>query len=251
MAPLAPSLSGGISFAGVSRSRLMVRRLGRRLGCSLGDAHRFRPLEPRRKPTLHQRQGGFGRAQGSPPLPFISSGEDDLCLLRQLHGGVLPPQGGGHEVSVPQLSGTGDPPLGRIPLHSPGSSVHPGVSECSRGHSVAPSPTARYRVVPQSGGLSIFESSVAAPSRLVCYLRESPMLDLFLSLPGSAGCRHGRVPPALGRSSSLRFSSVVHHSQGAGEAQGISGNGAHLGGFRIGLSGPGFQTSFTCRWPLR
>ena len=88
---------------------------------------------------------------------------------------------------------------------------------------VASSPTAPYRVVPQSGGLSILRSSVAGPSRLVCYLRKSPMLDLFLSLPGSDGCRHGRVPPTMGRSSSLRVSSLVYHSQGAGEAPGISG----------------------------
>ena len=107
VAPLTPSLSGGVSSAGVSRFGLMVRRLGRRSGCSLGDAHHFRPLESRRKPTLHQRQGASGRAQGSPPLPVISSGEDHLCLLRQLHGGVLPPQVGRHEVSIPQLSGSG------------------------------------------------------------------------------------------------------------------------------------------------
>ena len=127
--------------------------------------------------------------------------------------------------------------MGGISLRSPGSPVHSRFSECSRGHSVAPSPTTPYRVAPQSGGLSIFKSSVAGPNRLVCYLRESPMLDLFLSLPGSASSRHGCVPPSLGRSSSLRVSSVVHHSQGSGEAQGISGNRAHLGGSVLASAG--------------
>ena len=226
VAPLAPSLSGGVSSAGVSRSELLVRRLGRRLGCSLGDAHRFRPLESRRKPTLHQRlavRRGLLHFQSSLVGKTISVFYDNSTEVSYLRkeGGTRSPF---------LNSGTGDLPLGGIPLHSPGSPVHPGVSECSRGHSAAPSPTAPYRVVPQSGGLSIFELSVAGPSRLVCYLRESPMLDLFLSLPGSASCRHGRVPPALGWSSSLRFSSVVHHSQGSGEAQGILGNGTHLGG---------------------
>ena len=56
------------------------------------------------------------------------------------------------------------------------------------------------------------------------------MLDLFLSLPRSSGGGHGCVPPVLGRSPGLRVSSVVHHSLGSGEAQGISGNRAHLGG---------------------
>ena len=56
------------------------------------------------------------------------------------------------------------------------------------------------------------------------------MLDLFLSLPGSSSSRNGRIPPVLGGSSSIRVSTVVHHSQGSGKAQGISGCGAHLGG---------------------
>ena len=56
------------------------------------------------------------------------------------------------------------------------------------------------------------------------------MLDLFLSLPGSSSSRHGCVPPVLGGPSSLHVSTVVHHSQGSGKAQGISGCRAHLGG---------------------
>ena len=87
--------------------------------------------------------------------------------------------------------------------------------------SISPSPAPTYRVPPQSGGLSIYKSSVAGPNRLVCNLRESPMLDLFLSLLGSDGSGHGRVPSTLGRSSGLRVSSLVHHSQSSGETQGI------------------------------
>ena len=56
------------------------------------------------------------------------------------------------------------------------------------------------------------------------------MLHLSLSLPGSDGSRHGRVPSTLGRSSGLRVSSLVHHSQSSGETPGISGDRAHLGG---------------------
>ena len=56
------------------------------------------------------------------------------------------------------------------------------------------------------------------------------MLDLFLTLPGSVGSGHGLVPSTLGRSSGLRVSSLVHHSQSSGEAPGTSGDRAHLGG---------------------
>ena len=230
VAALAPPLTGGVSPSSVYRPGLLVRLLGRRLGGSPGSYHRFRPLESRGKSAFHQRKGTSGCVQRSLPLPVISSGEDSLCLLRQQHSRCLPPQGGRQEVSLSEFSGSGDSPLVGVPLRSPGSPVHPGVSECSSGHSVPPSPAASYRVVPQSGGLSVFTSSVAGPNRLVCYLRESPMLDLFLSLPGSSSSGYGRIPPVLERSSGLRVSSVVHHSQGSGEAQGISGNRAHLGG---------------------
>ena len=225
-----PSVVGRVSSAGVSGSGLLVRRLGRRLGSSLGLAHRFRPLEPRRTSSLHQRQGTSSSSQGSPALPVISSGEDHFGVLRQQHSGVLPPQGRRHEVPLPQFSGTGDSPLGRVPLHPPDSPVHPGVSQCAGGLSISPSPATTYRVVPQSGGLSIYKLSVAGPNRLICNLRKSPMLHLFLSLPGSDGSGHGCVPSTLGRSSGLRISSLVHHSQSSGETPGFSGDGAHLGG---------------------
>ena len=63
-----------------------------------------------------------------------------------------------------------------------------------------------------------------------CHLRESPLLHLFLSLPGPSSGRHGHVSPILGRSPGLRLPSVVHHSQSSCEASGISRNGANLGG---------------------
>ena len=95
---------------------------------------------------------------------------------------------------------------------------------------MSPSPATTYRAVPQSGGFSIYKTSVAGPNRLVCNLRKSPMLHLFLSLPGSDGSGHGHVPSTLGRSSSLCVSSLVHHSQSSGETLGISGDRAHFGG---------------------
>ena len=60
-------------------------------------------LEPCRSSAVHQCQGTSGRPPWSPPLPVISSGEDGVGLLRQQHGGRLPSQGRGHQVSVPQL----------------------------------------------------------------------------------------------------------------------------------------------------
>ena len=71
---------------------------------------------------------------------------------------------------------------------------------------------------------------MAGPNRLICNISQSPMFSLFLSLPGSDGCGHRRLPPELGRSSGLRISSVVRHSMSASEAPDVSGDGAHLSG---------------------
>ena len=131
---------------------------------------------------------------------------------------------------VVQLHSSGDPPLVGVARHSSGSSVHPRLSQCPRGHSVSSSPAPSYRVASQHGGVYIFASSVASPDRLICHLGESPLFDLFLSLPGPSVSGYRRLPTVLGQSSGVCFSSVVHHSPGSGQAPGVSGDGAHAGG---------------------
>ena len=225
-----PSNVRGVSAANLSGSGLLVRRLGRGVGSSLRFTHRFWPLESGTKRSLYQRQRASSRPRGSPPLPVVSGREECVSVLRQQHSGVLPPQGRRHEVSLPQHSDAGDSPLGRIPLDPSATPVHPGVSQCAGGLSLSPSPASAYRVVPSSGGFSVFKSSVAGPNRLICNIRQSPLFHLFLSFPGSDGCGHRRVPSTLGRSPGLRISSVVHHSTSAGETPDVSGDGAHLSG---------------------
>ena len=90
---------------------------------------------------------------------------------------------GGHQVSSPQLLGSGDLTLDGVSLHPPGSAVSSGLSECPRGRSVSPSPAPSFRVVAQHGRVSIFEKTLAGPNRLICDLRQSPLFDLLLSSP--------------------------------------------------------------------
>ena len=93
--------------------------------------------------------------------------------------------------------------------------------------SLSPSPTSSYRVVSSSGGFSVYRSHVAGPNRLICHLSKSPMLHLFLSVQGSVGSGHRRLPPTLERASGLRVSSVVCHPSSSGEAQVVSGDRTH------------------------
>ena len=222
-----PRLSLGVSLVQVSPDLdFWVRRLGRGLGCSPRLSHRFRPLGPGAGGAVHQRARAPSCQGGPPPFSALSPRDGCLGLLRQQHCGVLSAQGGGHQVSVSEHTSSGDPALDGVSLHSTPAPVHSGVSERPRGLPLSSSPTSSYRMVPSSGGFSIFKSSLAGANRLVCHVSKSPMLSLFLSLPGSIGGGHRRVPPVLGRASGLRLPSVVHPSQGASQAPCISGSGA-------------------------
>ena len=63
----------------------------------------------------------------------------------------------------------GDSPLGRIPLDSSDTPVHPGVSQCAGGLSLLPSPVSAIPSGPFIGGFSVFNP---------------PQVDLGLTDPG-------------------------------------------------------------------
>ena len=183
--------------------------------------------------VVHQRQGTVGRTAGSSPVPVLSTRSHGGCLLRQHHGGGVSPQGGGHEVSSPQLLGPGVA-LDRVPLHPPGSAISSGLQQCPRGRSVSPPPAPTFRVVAEHDRLSVFKKDLAAPNRLICHLRKSALFDLLLTIPRSDVSRHRCVSPVLGRAPSLRVPSGGHHSACSSEAPGLLGDGAHSSGSALG-----------------
>ena len=126
VAPPSSPVFRSISLPGVSRPILLVRRLRRGVGCPSRPSGRFRPVGLASGSVVHQCQGTVGRTAGSSPVPVFSTRSHGGCLLRQYHGGGVSPQGGGHEVSSPQLLGTGDLALDRVPLHPPGSTISSG-----------------------------------------------------------------------------------------------------------------------------
>ena len=231
--PASP-LPGCVPPPGVSQPRLLVRRLGRRVGCSSWSPRRFRPLGPGPGIAVHQCQGAAGHPARSPPLSVVSARSYGRSLLRQRHCGSVSPQGGGHQVSLAEQHCSGDPALVGVSSHPSGSTIHSGLQQRPGGHFVSPSPAASFRVVPQHDRVSVLMSSMPGTDRFVCDLRQSPLLDLFFNLPRPSVGRHGCLPPVLRRSTGLRLSSVCHHSQSPGETPGISGDGAHPCGSALG-----------------
>ena len=260
VAPPSSLLFRGVSLPSVSRPTLLVRRLGRGLGGSSRSSGRFGPVGLKSGRFIYKREGTVGRPSRSSPVQVISPGHDGRRLLRQHHCSGVSPQGGGHEVSSPQLLGSGDLALDGVSLHPPGSAISSRLSECPGGRSVSASPAPSFRVVTQHGRVSIFEKTLAGPNRLICDLRQSPLFDLLLSSPRSDVSGHGRIPAVLGRSPGLCVSSSVPHTQGSSQAPGVLGDGAHARGSPLGpapvvrgsppaVAGPSCGSAFPARPP--
>ena len=234
VAPSPSSLSRSISLPGVSRPTLLVRRLRRGMGCPSRLSDRFRPVGHPTGGVVHQRQGTASCSPGSLPVPVSSTGSHSGCLLRLHHSSGLPSPGGWHQVSSPQLLGSGDLALDGIPLHSPSSTVPPGAPTMS-----SPTPCLALSSSLFQGGLcpdrlSIFEKTLAGPNRFICHLRQLSLFDLLLTIPGSDVSRRGRVSPVQGRSSGLRVPSGGYHSACSRDAPGLHGDGAHPSGSTLG-----------------
>ena len=231
VAPPSSPVFRSVSLPGVSRPTLLVRR---GVGCPSRPSGRFRPVGLASGSVVHQHQGTVGRTAGSSPVPVISTRSHGGCLLRQHHGGGVSPRGGGHEVSSPQLLGSGDLALDRVPLHPPGSAISPGLQQRPHGRSVSPPPAPTFRVVAKHDRLSVFKKALAGPNRLIYHLRKSALFDLLLTIPRSDVSRHRRVSSVLGRAPSLRVPSGGHHSACSSEAPGLLGDGAHSSGSALG-----------------
>ena len=234
VAPSPSSLSRSVSLPGVSRPTLLVRHLRRGLGCPSRLSDRFGPVGRPPGGVVHQLQGTASCSPGSLPILVGSTGSHGGCLLRQHHSSGLPSQGGWHQVSSPQLLGSGVLALDGIPLHSPSSTVPPGLQQRPRRRPVSPSPAPTFGVVSVPDRLSIFVKTLAGPNRFICHLRHSSLFDLLLTISGSDVSSHGCVSPVLGRSSGLRVPSGGYHSSCSRDAPGLHGDGAHPSGSTLG-----------------
>ena len=73
VAPPSSPLPMCVPLPSLTRPRLLVRRLRRRMGSSSGSTGRFRPLDLSTSISVHQRQGIAGHPTRSPPLSVVST----------------------------------------------------------------------------------------------------------------------------------------------------------------------------------
>ena len=96
-------LGEGVSVPDIPKPRLLVRRLGRGLGCSLGQGSRCRPLVSRGSLPVHQCQGALSGGEGFPPLSGTDLRVNSCGVRRQFHHSILSEEGKGHSLSDSEL----------------------------------------------------------------------------------------------------------------------------------------------------
>ena len=135
-------LSSGLGMVACSRSstgrrlsgpsqpspRLLVRRLGRGVGCSPPGRNCFRPLVSGGSSVV-QRKGASCSGVRSTALPSFGSQLHSSGLFGQLYSLGLPSQTGGHSISGPQFLCAEDPP--RPSRHIPPGPCPSGLAEVS------------------------------------------------------------------------------------------------------------------------
>ena len=97
------------SGAGVPSARIVVRRLGRGLGGSLGRKCFFRPLGSRGSRALDQRQRAPGYREGSPVVCSATRRVFGGNFHRRFHGHCLPKEPRRYSLSSSELHRSEDP----------------------------------------------------------------------------------------------------------------------------------------------
>ena len=129
---------------------------------------------------------------------------------------------GRHEVSGPVPQSEGDSPVGRIHEDHATSPVHPGVSQHESGSSQSAQPGDRIGVDTTPGGGPGSSPPVAGDHRPVRDFSDSKAPSVLCSSVGTQSSGGGCIPPALGQSSGVCFSSHSHHKESSSQTESLS-----------------------------
>ena len=111
-------------------ARVVVRRLGCRLGRTSRRQVNFRPLVAKRAGVVHQRQRASGGGEGSVIFRTSGAGLRHLPVRRQFYSDCLPSQSGRDSVSDSEFHCPKDSVVSRVSGGHAGSSVHLGPTQC-------------------------------------------------------------------------------------------------------------------------
>ena len=204
---------------------VLVRRVRRRVGRSLGRGPCFRPLGRGRSETFDKFEGTQSSSLGATALSS-SAGRSSCCRLHgQFDGGSLSQETGGNSVTIPESGSTGGPQVGRVLGHLSETSVHSGQTQCSGGRLVTSEPGDRLGMDTVSGSGGQASEVLAGECRSVRHLPQFSSSGLFCPSERPAECGDGRTPASMGRPSSLRFSAVLHGETGPQQVEDLRQHG--------------------------
>ena len=215
-----PSSSGSRDFSSSNfpTARVVIRRLGRRLGRTSQRRVNIRPFVSKRAGIVDKRQGAFGGGEGSVIFRPSGAGLRNLPVRGQLHRDCLPSQPGRYSLSDSEFNCPKDSLFSGVSGDHPGSSIHHGPAQCDSGRSFSAQSGLGLRMVSKGRGLSGSQEKVASYNRPLRDLSESPLFTIFLSFPRSERGSRGCLAPELEWVAGVCLSSLVTHSSSTQEA---------------------------------
>ena len=210
--------TGCFPSASVSPARLVVRRLGCRLGSSPRRPGRFRPLVAGRGSRLHQSAGASSHLLCAPA--FSTSGSQHLggrvCGQHDCSG--LPEESGRYQVGSLEPDSSRSAPVDGAPLCVAPSSIYYGPQQCSGGHPVSPKSNSGLGMDAETACVPSTSAAVAGGYRSFCNISKSPLHTIFFSLPRSQFDRDRCASPTVEWVAGVCLSSLCTDSSGAKEA---------------------------------
>ena len=244
MAPPSLSTVRGVSPTNLSRSGLLVRRLGRGVGSSLRFSNRFWPLGSRTERSLSTPESFLPSVRASSTSSSLVGRNVSVFCDNSTAVSYLCKEGGTRSPFLNSLTQgilrwTESLSIRLVPQFIPGS-----LNVLADSLSLSPSPATAYRVAPSSGGFSVLSRQwpvqidlFATSDNRRCSIYFSPFRD-----PMAAG-----TDAFLQRWDGLQAYAFPPWSIIPRVLAKLRSSPWWL---RIGLSEPGLPTFFTCRWPL-
>ena len=197
---VAGSVSSGsrdFSASDLPTARVVVRRLGCRLGRTSRRRVNFRLLVAKRAGVVDQRQRASGGGEGSVVFRTSGAGLRNLPVRRQFYSDCLPSQSGRNSVSDSEFHCPKDSAVSGVSGGHSGSSVHLGPTQCDGRRPFSAQSDLGLRMVSKDRSLSGAQEKVASFNRPLCHLTKSPLFTVFLSFPRSERGSHGCLASEL------------------------------------------------------
>ena len=185
-----------LARAGVSPTRLVVRRFRCRLESAPRRGGSFRPLVSRRAAQLHQSSRAVSNFLCAPAFSSACSELRSGGVCGRHDSADLPAESGGHQICGFKPDGSGSSALGGAPFHLPSASVHHGAQQRVGRFSLSSKSDSGFRVDPETVCVSAASEKVAGVNRPL--FRQNTYLQNkkhTLTCQGGTGCYRFNYQP--------------------------------------------------------